>query len=408
MHPILANLSSDVWAMEPAALEKFLAAVASIDPKLRASLDMEMGPTGRGYVANGKTARIPVKGVLLQSGAAEYRAWGIEATGYDEIEAGLAAANADPAIARIELSVDSPGGHVSGIHSASDAVYGSEKPVTAHVLTLAASAAYWLSSQTGNISANRGAEIGSIGAYVAVADLSRAAESAGVKIHVVSSGEHKGTGVPGTVITETQLAEMQSHIDRIAGEFVADVARGRRMDANAVKSSASGLVYSGQDAISRGLIDRISADPEKERKMADSLKMVASLIKELPAHAEMVATLAAEGKAEDFIRAAVSDIVNKAHLAKLENDAKASAEAAAKAQADAVAKDAEIAALKASLADVSAKHEALAALKAGTVPASKVEADPEKTENTKSAAELAAMSSIDQAKFYASGGQIKA
>lgn len=412
MHPLIGRLAGDVFVMEPGALESFLTQAAAISPEMIARLDFGDAPGDDGEgpdgfeVSGDGTARIGVHGVLLRSGAAMYRAYGIEATGYDEIFSAVTAANADPRVKRIVVSVDSPGGQAAGVHVAADVIRESVKPLAAHVETLAASGGYWLASQArGGITAARGAQVGSIGAYTVAVDYSKAVEKAGVKVHVVSSGAYKGAGVPGAELTADQLKEMQARINRLADEFVNDVARGRGVDATEIRASADGRVYSTEEAIARGLVDRVTADPERDRRMTDALKAAAALVKEFPGYAPEIMDAVSAGEAVAVVRGKIEKAetdkaakVREAELAKV----KADLEAAVKALE---AEKAKVAAAEAKAADAVKSAEALKALAAA--PGNAVKSDPEPQ------AELVAtqkayddMSPIEKAKFHQAGGKI--
>ena len=124
---------------------------------------------------------------------------------------------------------------------------------------MCASAGLHVTSQASRIIARRGALIGSIGTYAILVDSSAYAEEQGIKVHVIKAGEHKGVGTWGAPITEAQLAEIQSRVDRAAATFVAAVASGRRMSVARVQALATGATWEADEAMSLGLIDEIEA-----------------------------------------------------------------------------------------------------------------------------------------------------
>ncbi len=393
---------NELYVMEPAALAALCERISAIKPELVAKLALNEFVAGPGYAASGGIATVGVLGMLLRSSqdAQLYRAYGEEATGYGEIADAIDAANADPAIHSILLMIDSPGGQVAGVHDAADKIAKSAKPIRAHVQTLGASAAYWLASQAGTISASRGAQVGSIGAYMAIVDLSQAAANEGVKVHVISSGPYKGAGVPGAPISAEQLIEMQGRINAIRDEFVQDIATGRGESPTRINDSADGRVYNPTESKARGLIDLIAANPLADMKKAESMKDIAALLADHAAHAAFIGAKLAEGLATDAIRAEIEklDRVNAVAAAKVEAD-KAKAEAVA-AKAEKALADAKVVELEAALAAEKAASAALKALGDGAKASDKVLADPPKQE--KSAEEVEAMRPLDQAKYYAS------
>ena len=160
----------------------------------------------------------------------------------------------------ILLRIDSPGGTVAGTSDLADEVARASavKPVTAYIEDMGASAAYWVASQATRLVANKSAQIGGIGVYLAVEDASQAYEDAGVHVHVVHAGPMKGTGVPGTKITDAQLEDLQRSVDETNNVFLDAVAAGRHMDRTAVDALATGQVHIASQAKALGLIDAVS------------------------------------------------------------------------------------------------------------------------------------------------------
>ena len=171
------------------------------------------------------------------------------------------AAAADPDVRAIMLRIDSPGGSVSGTSDLADDVRSaaSKKPLMGYGEDLCCSAALWVASQCGSFIANSTAMVGSIGTYCAIADYSGMFEVAGIKVHLVSTGEHKGAGTPGVAITAEQLAEFQREVNELNAHFLAAVSRGRSMPMGALKAIADGRVFVGQHARALGLADGIGS-----------------------------------------------------------------------------------------------------------------------------------------------------
>lgn len=241
---------------------------SSADVPIQAGADPLAGifddaaPRSRAVLADG-VATIPITGVLMKSVPKIFRYFGVEATSYSEIQADLAAANADPKVTSIRLAIDSPGGQVSGVKETADAIAASGKPVHAVVNDLAGSAAYWLASQAKTITASPMSQTGSIGVYTSVVDSSKAAEDAGFKVHLISSGPHKGMGTPGVPVTDEQLKAAKDLIDGMASHFVADVAAGRGKAVGQVQDWATGRVWLADKAKALGLIDSIGSIESK-------------------------------------------------------------------------------------------------------------------------------------------------
>lgn len=279
----------------------------------------------------------------------------------------LREAAADESIIGVMLVIDSPGGTVAGMHdlAADIAAVGKRKPIHGYAEDLAASAGYWALSQTSRISTGPGALIGSIGVFNVVHDLSAMAEKEGVKVHVVKFGEHKGAGVPGTVITDEQLAKYQTLVDGFGGQFVDAVSKGRKLPVAKVRDLADGQVHMGKAAMELGLVDAIESFDDAMRQLAAATSQSRSPAKgNAVTNEELKAALAQQraaivaacpGADEAFVSqqvaaGATAEEAGKAFmgvLAKRAADAEASAktekdraEAAEKAAAEAAAKNA--------------------------------------------------------------------
>lgn len=258
MNNLWMQLFAQPWAIEPAALQAFLDRCAQIKigetlAKIEVTYQLPMS-------ISGGVATIPISGVLLKTVPGWVRYFEIETTGYDEIREMIGLAISDPKVERIELRIDSPGGQVAGGMEAADAIRAAAmvKPVTAVVEDLAASGAYWLATSARSITAGHNAEVGGIGVYTVYRDCSKFFEDAGVRTIVIRSGEHKGMGVPGAAITESQIAAEQEVVDQIAEHFIQQVATGRRMTAEQVRPLATGRVWLAPAALELGLIDGLT------------------------------------------------------------------------------------------------------------------------------------------------------
>lgn len=168
-------------------------------------------------------------------------------------------AAADPNVRGILLSLDSPGGTVAGTRELAQEVAAAAavKPVHGFAEDMAASAAYWVISQTARLSSNATALVGSIGTYTVIHDLSAMAAQQGIKVHVVRAGDYKGAGTPGTEVTPAQIAEMQRTIDALNAHFLQGVETGRKMTSEMVKLLNDGRVHVGSAALDLKLIDAV-------------------------------------------------------------------------------------------------------------------------------------------------------
>ena len=255
---MIHDTEARIWAMEPRALETWLAREKALDPVALGPMSPSSRPRGTLQIVDG-VAEIQVSGPLMKSVPEFARMFGIEATSYVDLAAALVEAAASPDVKSVLLRVDSPGGEISGLDLATRAIAATrkQKPVDAHVDGLAASGAYWLASQAGRITAEQNSEIGSIGVYTRLMDTSKMAEMDGVKVHLIASGPHKGAGSMGVPVTDAQVAAMQEVVDGLAENFTAAVASGRGMALEKAKELSSGRLWTAQQAKAAGLIDHV-------------------------------------------------------------------------------------------------------------------------------------------------------
>ena len=256
----LSGLWSGLWAMDPRELEQFARDLygAQTDQEFHAGMygatttDIEL------YSVVDGVAQIPIQGVILKQVPNVMRWLGMQATSTTETALALETALADETVSEIEFYVDSPGGTVAGVQELADLIATSHKPTTSVISDIAASAAYWLGAQADHVVANPSALVGSIGVYRVMIDSSKAYRDEGLEVHLVRSGEHKGTGTPGAPISAAELAEEQRLINQVADMFIDSVAIGRGMTREQAGKLATGQAWFAADAERLGLIDEVN------------------------------------------------------------------------------------------------------------------------------------------------------
>jgi protease-4 len=173
----------------------------------------------------------------------------------------------DSSIKAIIIHVNSPGGGVA----ASEEIYREvkrirdekKKRITASIETVGASGAYYVSSATNKIYADKGSIVGSIGVimqWVNYGDLLRWAK---LKQETIAIGEFKDTGDPTRELTPAERAYLQGLAENMYSQFVQAVADGRNSDGRKVKvedirAIANGKVWSGEQALDMKLIDQVA------------------------------------------------------------------------------------------------------------------------------------------------------
>jgi protease-4 len=166
----------------------------------------------------------------------------------------------DASVKAILLHINSPGGDAAAsqelYHEVLRVRQENHKKVVASVESVGASGAYYVASACDTIYANDASVVGSIGVimeWTNYGDLMRWAKLKNVTIH---AGELKDAGDPSRDLTPKEEAYFQSLVDNMYGQFVHDVAEGRHTTDDKIRPLATGQVWTGQQALPLGLIDK--------------------------------------------------------------------------------------------------------------------------------------------------------
>jgi len=202
----------------------------------------------------GRLAVVKISGVLARN-VSGYEWLGL--CDYADVAEEICEAEDDSNVSGIVLVIDSPGGEVIGCAELADAIAACEKPVLAFSEGLMCSAAYWIASAASMVATTKSARSGSIGAYVAIADISAMYAAMGVTMEVFASGAQKGAGYPGTSLTDEQRAEIAATIERIASGFQSFVSENR--------PAVDTVLFDGRDvdgaqAVEMGISDLVAAN----------------------------------------------------------------------------------------------------------------------------------------------------
>lgn len=229
--------------------------------------DDKDGEVYNAHVLPGGIAVLPIADTMMK-GRSKYGG-----TSTLDVRQAIRAAASNDAIRGILLHVSSPGGHAFGTSDLADDIRAAnaEKPVWAYGADMVASAAYWTAAQASRFSAGRTAQIGSIGTYAVIDDMSGAYEKAGITVHVLSTGDFKGAGIEGAPVTAEHLAEWQRNVDELNAHFIAAVAAGRNASPDTVAGWATGQVWQATDALSMGMIDAVESFDQCVSAMLASL-----------------------------------------------------------------------------------------------------------------------------------------
>lgn len=209
--------------------------------------------TSRVMAVAGDVAEIKVSGVITKAPSLMAMLFGGGNVTYPEIIQALAEAQADPAVKRAEMRIDSPGGSIDGLFDAIAAMQAFNKPLKAVVHNQAASAAYSLAAQADEIvAANRATRFGSIG----IVGSFRVDEST---VDITSTQAPKKRP---DVTTEAGQAMVREELDALHEIFVDSIATGRDTTAEKINAEyGQGATLLAGEALKRGMIDSIAEQP---------------------------------------------------------------------------------------------------------------------------------------------------
>lgn len=168
-------------------------------------------------------------------------------------------AREDESVKAVVLRVDSPGGSAFGselVRRELELTRRAGKPVVVSMGNVAASGGYWISMAADEVIADAATVTGSIGVVALFPSASQALDRAGVH-----TGGHTTSWLVGAYDPRREpdprfLTLVQTLIDRVYADFTGLVAGQRKISVEAVHAVAQGRVWTGRQALERGLVDR--------------------------------------------------------------------------------------------------------------------------------------------------------
>src|SRR6516225_10357925 len=206
-------------------------------------------------------AVVTVDGAIVNGrGGPQFLPFGPSAAGGDTIAAALREAAADDAVSAIVLRVASPGGSVTASETIWREVIRARergKPVVASMGAVAASGGYYVSMGADAIVANPGTITGSIGVLTGKLVVRDLKDRLGVGSDTVRTNANADAWSADELFTPEQKAHREAEADLFYTDFVERVAEGRNLSTEAVDVVARGRVWTGADAVERGLVDEL-------------------------------------------------------------------------------------------------------------------------------------------------------
>lgn len=169
------------------------------------------------------------------------------------------------------LRIDSPGGTVGDsqeIYSALKELQKTTK-IVASFGNISASGGVYIGMGAQHIVANPGTITGSIGVILRGNNLERLLDKVGVSFKVIKSGPYKDILAFDRELTDPEQTILQELIDVSYGQFVQTVAEARQLPEDTVRSFADGRIFTGQQAVALGVVDRLGTEEDARRWAAE-------------------------------------------------------------------------------------------------------------------------------------------
>ena len=213
-------------------------------------------------------------GIIIASGTIQSGTQPPGTIGAESTAELLRRARDDESVKAVVLRVDSPGGSAFAsdvIASEIAALQDAGKPVVASMSSVAASGGYWISVGADRVFASPTTITGSIGIFGMFPTYQRAAEYLGLANDGVGSTPLSGQLRPDRAMTDDTKRLFQLVIEEGYDDFIGRVATYRGMQKTEVDAVGQGRVWTGADALERGLVDELGG-------MEDAIAFAAELV----------------------------------------------------------------------------------------------------------------------------------
>ena len=174
-------------------------------------------------------------------------------------------ARADTSVKALVLRVDSGGGSAF----ASDLILrelerfqATNRPVVVSMGSVAASGGYWISMGANEIWASPTTLTGSIGVGATIPTIPRTLERLGIHVDGIGTTELAGGLELTRPISETMKGLIGLTVRHTYDDFVGKVAQHRERSVDQIEAAAQGRVWTGSDALERGLVDKLGDLPD--------------------------------------------------------------------------------------------------------------------------------------------------
>jgi len=190
----------------------------------------------------------------------------------------------DSSVKAVVFRVSSPGGSAYGSEQIWRALtqLKAKKPLVVSMGDYAASGGYYISCMADQIVAQPTTITGSIGIFGLIPNIEGLNNKLGFTYDVVKTNKMGDAISVNRKFTPEERDLMQGYVNRGYELFVKRCADGRKKSTDQIKAIAEGRVWTGEDALKLGLVDKIGGMDEALKIAVSKAKLKAYMVKEFP------------------------------------------------------------------------------------------------------------------------------
>jgi protease IV len=190
----------------------------------------------------------------------------------------------DSAVKAVVLRVSSPGGSAFASEQIwhALAMLKAKKPLIVSMGDYAASGGYYISCMADQVVAQPNTITGSIGIFGVIPNIKGLNEKLGLTYDGVKTNKMSDAISVNRPFTPEERDLMQNYVNRGYELFVKRCADGRKMTTDQIKTIAEGRVWTGQDALRVGLVDKIGGLKDAIKLAVDKAKLKSYNVSEYP------------------------------------------------------------------------------------------------------------------------------
>ncbi len=179
--------------------------------------------------------------------------------GSESLSKAIRDAREDKNVKAVVLRINSPGGSslASEVIWRETVLTEKVKPLIVSMGDVAASGGYYIACAADSIIAEPNTITGSIGVFGLLFNVKELMKEIGVNIHSVNTNQYSDFGNPTRKMTDFERNVIQNIVEDVYKTFITHVGEGRNMSVEKVDEIGQGRVWSGEDALKIGLVDKL-------------------------------------------------------------------------------------------------------------------------------------------------------